>query len=76
MIKEISTTVNHTDKETEYLIEKWVCSLCEQEKSTCYIDGEWCHGDSQSAHFDSTGRVDGCSTCILKGGFSKYDEYN
>ncbi len=55
-----------TQKGTEYQIEKWKCQLCGEDKSTLSIDGEWCHGDSQAAHFHRGKYVQGCSKCIIK----------
>jgi len=54
-----------TDNGTKYTIEKWTCPICGEQKSTLIIDDEWCHGDSQAAHFYNGEHKEGCSACIL-----------
>lgn len=54
-----------TDEGTIYIIEKWTCPICNEKKSTLFIDNEWCHGDSRSAHFFKGESKEGCSKCIF-----------
>ena len=55
-----------TDRGTQYSIEKWVCPICNQEKSTLVIDGEWCHGDSEGSSHSMGKSIEVCAKCILK----------
>lgn len=55
-----------TQHGTKYSIEEWICPICEEEKSTLYIDGEWCHGDSMCSYFSNVKSMHGCAQCILK----------
>lgn len=54
-----------TLKGTKYQVEKWSCQLCGQDKSTLYIDEEWCHGDTKAANFCRGKYLQGCGPCIM-----------
>ena len=61
-----STTERHkTDVGTDYEIEKWICPICIEEKSTLIIDDEVCHGDAKAATNRSGEHVEGCIDCIM-----------
>ncbi len=55
-----------TRKGTAYTVERWLCPICNKEKSTLYIDGEWCHGDSRASHHHNGQNDYGCADCILQ----------
>jgi hypothetical protein len=40
-----------TRRGTAYEVVKWTCQKCGKERSTLYIDDEWCHGDSVCISF-------------------------
>ena len=65
MIKPEEVLNCETGNGTKYSIKKWTCPICNEQKSTLFIDGEWCHGDLQAAYFYNEEHAEGCSTCIL-----------
>lgn len=48
---------------TKYEVWKWTCPACKQERSTLYIDGEWCHGHGQTASSNKNGWYERCDEC-------------
>lgn len=67
MIEPTEKQQRETRQGTPYEIWKWVCPQCNKERSTLYLDGEWCHGDGQVASsspgLESPGWRERCSEC-------------
>lgn len=68
MIEPTEVRNDQTQAGTAYTIEKWTCPVCKGQKSSLYIDGEWCHGDSQSLSITGGKGVtfEGCFDCLAK----------
>ena len=60
------THMRETRRGTLYEICEWTCPKCAKPRSTLYIDGEWCHGESYHIAFGK-GRggdpAEQCGTC-------------
>ena len=60
------THMRETRRGTQYEICEWTCPKCAKPRSTIYIDGEWCHGESYHIAFGK-GRggdpAEQCGTC-------------
>lgn len=74
MIDPHTTRQSETAHGTPYEIWKWTCPKCSQERSTLYIDDEWCHGDTQCTTFGPEKTKDGkwvthsaCGHCVRAG---------
>jgi len=66
MIKPSCIREMETEKGTLYQIEKWICPICKQGKSTLYIDDEWCHGDSYGSRYGGgLEPLEGCTECLM-----------
>lgn len=57
------TEMRETRRGTQYEVLKWTCPSCDTKRSTLYIDGEWCHGDSYHIAFVNGGRSECCGVC-------------
>jgi hypothetical protein len=51
---------------TKYEVAKWTCPKCRQQRSTLYIDDEWCHGESFGISYVDGVRSERCGTCARK----------
>jgi len=54
-----------TRKGTKYTVNEWKCPICNKEKSTLFIDDEWCHGDSEASYHFGSEHKKGCIDCII-----------
>lgn len=60
------TRMLETRRGTQYEVLEWTCPRCRQRRSTLYIDGELCHGESYHIAFGKgpNGAPDEkCGTC-------------
>ena len=59
------THMRETRRGTQYEIAEWTCPKCNKPRSTLYIDGEWCHGESYHMAFGKgqSEPAEQCGTC-------------
>jgi hypothetical protein len=60
------THMRETRRGTQYEVCEWTCPKCRKPRSTLYIDGEWCHGESYHIAFGQGPNgepAEQCGTC-------------